>query len=538
MEVIADRSYVGTIESYGEQSVSLTNPNAMFIEFLTGGSSNNDSGIAVDQAKAIGNPAVWTSATKICGHLGQMPLDAMKWTNRNSEESEIDRKHPANFILNYQFSDDVSADVGKETLALHSLLRGNGRALIVRNARYEVSELIIMNPDEVVTVGVRENDSPRMRKYHVWRDPISGKQYPYNDSEVFHIPGLTPDGFSGYDTVRTAGNSIGLSLIAEKKASRYLRNNSVPSIILEAPPGMFKKESDARDFLEGFRRAHSDENQGTAGLLRDGVKATVLAVNPQEAQMIEQRKFSREDMALLFGVEQMLGIDKSVSYNSEEQRSKAYRVNCLGRWMSRWTHECWRKLLSEQQKRSDSHYFAWNDEILMQATLAERYEGYSKAIASRIFSPNEVRKAEGYKPYAGGDKYENPNTNTSQPVTKQATTPPATQPQQATNAIRSRIEHIVGVEKKRLVQYAAGKNATGKIDKFYSGWGTTLGNIVRELGGDEMLTSEWIEQSRADILELSGTATAAEFPAKIAEHLSGWQDRINSLVNSITEMIA
>ena len=40
-------------------------------------------------------------------------------------------------------------------------------------------------------------------------------------------------------------------------------------------------------------------------------------------------------------------------------------------------------------------------------------ELYGKAIAARILNPNEVRALENRAPYAGGEKFENPNTTTA-----------------------------------------------------------------------------------------------------------------------------
>ena len=55
----------------------------------------------------------------------------------------------------------------------------------------------------------------------------------------------------------------------------------------------------------------------------------------------------------------------------------------------------------------------FNLDGLMRGDTATRGEYYSKMIASRVFSPNEVRRLENMNPYKGGDTYENPNTSTN-----------------------------------------------------------------------------------------------------------------------------
>jgi HK97 family phage portal protein len=534
MQYIVDKSYSEPQNSYATSSVSAGNPSEAFLQIWNASSSYNDTGMPITQSRAIGSPPIWTSASKICGHLGQMPLDCMRWIKRDDDESESDRKHPSHYIFNTEFNPSLGADVGKETLALHSLLRGNGRALIVRNARYEASELYLLDPDCTSTVFIQDEGKPTGSKYHVWQDKTDGKYYTYLDADVFHVPGLSADGVTGYDTINVAANSIGGNIVSERKSIRMMKNDSAPSILIESPAGMFKTDSDAKQFLRDFKDAHSGDNQGSVGVLRNGMKASTLALSAAESQMIEQRKFGREDMALLFGVEQMLGIDKSVSYNSEEQRSKAYRVNCLGRWMTRWEIEAKRKLLSNSQRRADSHYFMWNDEILMQATLAERYEGYSKAIAARILNPNECRKREGYKPYKGGDTYENPNTTVVQPQSKQPGTKPG-----PTNAIRSHVEHIIGVEIKRITQFAENPSKFGtRINQFYDGWKDTISSMVSTLGGDSFLAAQWIEASVERVLLVSGESRVDNLRENIDKELKSWDIRIDNLVANIKELQA
>ena len=69
------------------------------------------------------------------------------------------------------------------------------------------------------------------------------------------------------------------------------------------------------------------------------------------------------------------------------------------------------RLLQEDQRKI--HYFEFAVDALVKADIAARFEAYSKAIASRVLSPNDVRAKENLPPYKGGDTYENPNTSTT-----------------------------------------------------------------------------------------------------------------------------
>jgi HK97 family phage portal protein len=95
--------------------------------------------------------------------------------------------------------------------------------------------------------------------------------------------------------------------------------------------------------------------------------------------------------------------------NSEQMRQD-FLTFCLMSWIKRWEGEIRLKLFTPEER--DTYFAEFLLDDLLRADFATRMEGYSKAIAARILNPNEARAAENRAPYAGGDKFENPNTTT------------------------------------------------------------------------------------------------------------------------------
>ena len=71
-----------------------------------------------------------------------------------------------------------------------------------------------------------------------------------------------------------------------------------------------------------------------------------------------------------------------------------------------WTGAISRLLSAEEQAQFVPEFVV---DALVQAEIAARFAAYSQAITSRILNPNEVRAMENRAPYAGGEKFENPN---------------------------------------------------------------------------------------------------------------------------------
>ena len=65
------------------------------------------------------------------------------------------------------------------------------------------------------------------------------------------------------------------------------------------------------------------------------------------AEFVPTLTFMRQDEALRFLLESIIGDDSSVSYNSLEQKNLAYLQNCLNCWLRVWEEECEVKLLSK-----------------------------------------------------------------------------------------------------------------------------------------------------------------------------------------------
>ena len=170
-------------------------------------------------------------------------------------------------------------------------------------------------------------------------------------------------------------------------------------MLLEAPNGMFRSAKDAKDFLDNFNSKHEGlENSGKAGLLRDGMKATVLPVSNTDSQFLQQRNFQREEIALLFGLESILGDTSGQTYRSISERNTAYINNCLSRWFAKWTEEIENKLMPYGNLEA-----TFNTRKLMQGDPNSVADYALKVSQTGAATVNEVREIIDLDPVEDGD---------------------------------------------------------------------------------------------------------------------------------------
>ena len=313
--------------------------------------------VRVNATTTLQSAPFWYGINKISGNIGTLPLNVMRDMDPGAEKA---KEHPAYRALRMRPNPYQSPFVFKQTMTQQAISWGNGRAYIHKMGNNY--ELIPLRPDATVT-GMVDGEKwhitkpmadDRVVKFEDLRDD---KTVLLPDSDVLHIQGFG-DGITGISLFEVAKRSIGISLGADDRTESQMLKGFTGKIMLEAPADSphFRTQEQADEFLESFIKKHgSDGDAKDVGLLRGGIKSTVLQMSNKDAEFIEQRRFQRQEAALWLMLESILGDDTSVSYNSEEQKQLAYLKNCLSNWLIRWEEECSFKLLREQEFYSGSH---------------------------------------------------------------------------------------------------------------------------------------------------------------------------------------
>lgn len=525
----------GVTRAFRVLGTGLARPDNWLVDWVR--NVENDSGYPIDSVSAMRYAPVWYAVNKIAGHVGSIPLVLYRRAGKETREAP---EHPAYRLANMEANEWMSDQTFRETMTADALLWGNGRAMIVRNGRGPES-LIHLDPARCATVLIGDVETQTRQKVHVFTHK-TGQPSPLFDYDVVHIMGLGSDGMQGYSLIEMAKNSWGMGLAAERSANRFFKNNAIPNLILEAPPGVFRDEAQAKEFLRTFNEYHGgSENAGKTGLLREGIKATPMTMSSRDAQFIEQRKFQRQEAALWMLLEQILGDDSSVSYNSLEMKTLAYLQNCLARWLVKWEKEFARKLLMPSEYQKKTHFFRFTVAAMLKATTVERWQVYEKALVLRVMSPNEVREKEDMNPREGGDEYANPNIDKQDPTTSKIV-PSARLGYESGREVAhkmavSRLRELIRVEVRR-VRDASGRetNFLDWMDRFYQGFESRIAAAFSGLGASDELASEYVADSRRRLLVVADEATQAEFVEAIRTTTAEWQDRADEWADKIVEV--
>ena len=377
------------------------NPASWLIEAF--GGTKSKTGVNVTVESSLGLAPVTYAVNKISGHMAQLPIDICKYNDdgtrprvRNNVYRLLNKK-PNEMMTAYQF---------RELMMVHALITGNGRAYIERNSNGTPVGLIPILPANCQTMLVEG------QKWHLvtqdsgtTQDAIpvklkSGEYYKIPDRDVLHVMNTSYNGIWGLHVIDIARDVFGLTQAGQEGAAVHIANSGRPDLLLEAPNGMFRNPADAKTFLDDFNTRHEGlDNTGRAGLLRDGMKATVLHGGGTDSQFLAQRNFQREEVALLFGLESIMGDNSGQTYKSISERNTAYINNCLGRWFAKWTEEIENKLMpygNLEAKFDTTTLLQGDPNSLAQYTLQLNQQG--------VATINEIRYMHGLDPVEDGDK--------------------------------------------------------------------------------------------------------------------------------------
>ena len=527
------------------------NPAEWFKHLL--GGTESDSGIPVNSESVYKSGPFYQAVSIISGDVAQLPLRVM--TRDKTGDTQRDHEHPAHRLLSHRANDEMLSHTVIELLQTWALTWGNGVAAIMREGSRPV-ELIPLLPDRT---GIERADDKKL--WYWTRIEDRGEKVMIRPENVLHIQSLSGNGLWGRSVIDLARNTVGLLQALETHGGRVFKNGAVPGGIIKRAggkdSGLKNLGPDAQtNLLREWNQIFGGvDNTRKIAILQEGMEFQALSISNIDAQWLDAMDRSREWMAAWFKIPpHKLGSmrDSSVRANLEQQNSDYLNGTLLG-WLTKWEQECFAKLLTDKQQRSESHFFKFNTAALLRADLKTRFEAYSIARTAGFMSANEIRLKEDMnrRTDEGGDSYDNPNTSSPSP---QPAEPPNENKPDAPSASAShralvlgRAEQLITSECHRVCKAARhGGNVLAWADKFYDNYGDLvetcmLPSINAALSANVITGTLHVDQafeahkcvSRSQLIELTGVCTADTLAAEVEMLTASWPARAETLVDNL-----
>ena len=303
-------------------------------------------------------------------------------------------------LINLRPNNEMSAFYFKSFLIQSAIVYGNGYAEIQRNAGGQPIALwpiphdavsIMRTPDDELVYRVIDGYGPNQDSYIRLKDMIHIKN--------FH----TKNGLIGEGVVSYGANTLGISIGADSFAKGIFDNGGMPSAVVTVPGGLDDKAWER--IKQSWEENHGNGNRKSGGtaFFEEGMTYQPISLAPEVMQMLESRKFSVLEVARFLGVPPTKLFDmEGAKFANMENANLEVVTDTLHTWAVALEQEIDIKLLNEQFGGNHSEIDLFS---LARGDMAARAEYYNKMMGTASITSNEIRKREGFAPYADGNKF-------------------------------------------------------------------------------------------------------------------------------------
>lgn len=506
------------------------------------------SGVHVDADTALSLSAVFAACSLLSRVIGSLPLQVYEQWGRSKEKATT---HPAYRLLHSSPNPEMTAATFKRTMEWNRLLHGAAYAEITWAGN---GKPVALWPVEAWRVKPDRRDDGSLY-YQI------DQQREVEPDDMLAVPLISSDGVCGRGWIDYAVESLGLGIATQEFAARYFGNNAEPGGILVNPGATQPKQR--QELRESWEERHKGPHKShRTGILWGGWTYTPSgASNAENAQLIEQRRFTTEEVARWLGVPPHLLRDLNrATFSNIEQQNLDFLVYSLGPILTDYEQEYDKKLL-----RPPDLYSKHSVNGLLRGDQAARSAWYREMINAGVMSVNECRDLEDMNPVDGGDVHffplamaplptvafpvpvvqESPPTTTpALPAPVPAPAPEPTPSPVLAALLESTLERLARVEA-NAIRRAAEKprRFLSWLDEYYPEHERRLREALTPVlpvcvpsgTSAEKLASVWCEDSKERLLFVSGDFTLANFTEGVAGLLAsaGWSERAQNATRAL-----
>jgi len=356
-------------------------------DFWGGSYGTTFAGVTVTEKTALKQSAYWRAVNLLSSQIASFPIGLFERLE-NGDTKEI-TDHPAVKLLKTRPNNWMNPIIWRESMQSNTLIHGNGYSYIERSKNGEPLALKIM--DATQTEPIITGDT---LAYKIGSTVV-------DSFYVLHIPSLIIDGVKGKAILEAAAESMGVGLAMQKFSANFFKNGAKQSGVLMHPHQLSDTAMDG--MRKSFNKKMKDEEGGTL-ILPEGLRYQPLSIPPDQAQLLESKQFSVQELARWFGIPPHLLFEESRStFNNISEQGIEFVRYTLTQWVTRWEAELKIKLLTQEEQ--ENRFFKLNMNSLLRGDLKSRYDAYGIGVEKGWLSPNEVRGWEDLNKIPGGDTY-------------------------------------------------------------------------------------------------------------------------------------
>lgn len=296
------------------------------------------------------------------------------------------------YLLKVRPNARMGPALSRKVLMSQAFWHGEGYLGIFRDRRGRICDLIPL-PTEGRTI--RKDQSSGQ----LWYDfTVDGLTLTFAPSDLIIVFFDTYDGLYGKGMLALAKSTIATDAGAQRYAKKFYQNGARMSGIVSVDTDLGQE---GRDKIKTSFQRYASEDEFKVAVLDRNMTYTPIGLNQRDAQFIESRAFSVEEVSRFTGIPQYMLQSGKQAYESNEQQQLDFVVSTLQPYVTQWEEEFQYKLLTEQQLKA-GFYLRMNVAARLRGDNESRSRFYEKMIASSVYCPDDCRALEEKNPLPDG----------------------------------------------------------------------------------------------------------------------------------------
>ena len=329
---------------------------------------------------ALANTAVWASVRVVAESIATLPCHVYKKDNGIRIK---DTAHPIYKILHDSPNETTSSINFFESMLTHLLIYGNSFVEIVRDRFGDVASLHILEP-QLMTV--KSENGTLLYEYN-----FNGNLLKYNSEKILHVAGLGWNGIVGFSPLHLFSNDIRTMKSQGDFALDFFSNGAKKTPVLKYS-GKLKDEA-----KQSLKSSFRDSWNNGIVLLEEGIEVEPMTMALSDAQFLESRRFSVEEIARIYRVPpHMIGDLSRATFSNIEHQAMSFVQNTILPWCARIEKAINIKLFNDTEK--STHFVKFALDGLLRGDTTTRNQVYKIQQEAGILSINEWRALEDLPP--------------------------------------------------------------------------------------------------------------------------------------------
>lgn len=338
------------------------------------------SGKTVSIETALQLAAVWACVKVTAQAIASLPKGIVE---RQSDGSRVPVDHPIADIVGLDPNIDQTAEEFWEHQVAWLLLNGNAYS----HKRFIGNRLVALDPLKSTNCTPVRNKDGEL----VYRVRDRGQNIELPRDEIFHLRGFSLDRDMGMSAIRYGVQTLGNAMATDETSGKMFGNGLQATGVLSVDQVLKPDQRvQLQEMMESFV---GSTNAGKLMVLESGMKYDGLQINPEDAQMLETKKFNVEDVCRWFGTPPIIighaGSGQTMWGKGVEQIMLAWLTLGINPLARKIESRIRKQLLSPADRKRFKPEF--NREVLLQMDSQAKAAFLSSLTQNGLMSRNEGR---------------------------------------------------------------------------------------------------------------------------------------------------